>query len=312
MKKFILLLIIIVTLTFPMAMETDPLFFEKSYSGHKADLYSLELGNTTATGYTYPKAEVTVFELTGNYLGMGAANEKGFFFIEYAYSIKTPEAVNIIVKRDDTGDKVNHAYIKGFPGGEFKPNGTLTRGEAAAMVARLAGADLTSVSGETGYSDANNKWYSKAIKYMSDKEMLKGQGGYFKPEEPITRGDFCYMVAGFVKGEVKASSFKDIKHHYAKDAIDRLYTLKAVEGYGDNTFRPEGSLTRAEAVKILNGAFKINCDERSLKDVRNIEDLKTFTDVKEEDWFYYYVVGASNSYSYKLSEDYDLWTEILN
>lgn len=312
MKKFLLLLILIGTLTFPMAMETDPLFFEKSYSGHNADLYSLELGNTTATGYTYPKAEVTVFELNGRYLGMGAANEKGFFFIEYAYSIKTPEAVNIFVKREDEGDKVNYAYIKGFPGGKFKPDGTLTRGEAAAMVARLAGADLTSVSGETGYSDGDNMWYSKAIKYMSDKEMLKGRDGYFKPEDPITRGDFCYMVAGFVKGEVKASSFKDIKNHYAKDAIDRLYTIGAVEGYGDNTFRPEGSLTRAEAVKILNKAFKINCDERSLKDVRNIEDLKTFTDVKEGDWFYYYVVGASNSYRYKLSGDYDQWTEILN
>lgn len=312
MKKYLLLLVVIATLAFPSAMEINPIELGGSYYNTGDNLYSLELGNTTATGYTYPKAEVTVFELTGSYLGMGAANEKGFFFIEYAYSIKTPEAVNIIVKREDTGDRVNYAYINGFPGGEFNPNGTLTRGEAAVMVARLAEVDLSGVESTTGYSDADNMWYSKALKYMSDKEMLKGRDGYFKPEEPITRGDFCYMVAGFVKGEVKASSFKDIKHHYAKDAIDRLYTLKAVEGYGDNTVRPEGSLTRAEAVKILNGAFKINCDERSLKDVRNIEDLKIFTDVKEEDWFYYYVVGASNSYSYKLAGDYDLWTEILN
>lgn len=312
MKKFLLLLIITLTLTFPMAMETGPLFFEKSCSNLNYDLYSLELGNTTATGYTYPKAEVTVYDYTGNYLGKSVANEKGFFFIEYAYSIKTPEAVNIIVKREDEGDKVNYAYINGFSGGKFKPEGTLTRGEAAVMVARLAGADLTSVSGETGYSDGDNMWYSKAVKYMSDKEMLKGRDGYIKPNDPITRGDFCYMVAGFVKGEVKDSSFKDIKNHYAKDAINRLYTIGAVEGYGDNTVRPEGSLTRAEAVKILNKAFKINCDERSLKDVRNIEDLKKFTDVKEGDWFYYYVVGASNSYKYKLSGDYDLWTEILN
>lgn len=312
MKKFLLLLIITLTLTFPMAMETGPIFFEKSYSNLNYDLYSLELGNTTATGYTYPKAEVTVYELAGNYLGKGVANEKGFFFIEYAYSIKIPEAVNIIVKREDEGDKVNYAYINGFSGGKFKPEGTLTRGEAAVMVARLAGADLTSVSGETGYSDGDNMWYSKAVKYMSDKEMLKGRDGYIKPNDPITRGDFCYMVAGFVKGEVKHSSFKDIKNHYAKDAINRLYTIGAVEGYGDDTVRPEGSLTRAEAVKILNKAFKINCDERSLKDVGNIEDLKKFTDVKEGDWFYYYVVGASNSYKYKLSGDYDLWTEILN
>ena len=85
MKKFLLLLILIGTLTFPMAMETGPIFFEKSYSGYNVDLYSLELGNTTATGYTYPKAEVTVYEYTGRYLGMGAADEKGFFFIEYAY-----------------------------------------------------------------------------------------------------------------------------------------------------------------------------------------------------------------------------------
>lgn len=312
MKKILLLLVIVVTLAFPSAMEISPVELGGSYCSPNDDLYSLELGNTTATGYTYPKAEVTVFELTGRYLGMGAANEKGFFFIEYAYSIKTPEAVSIIVKREDEGDKVNHAYINGFPSGEFKPRETLTRGEAAAMVARLAGVDLSGVESTTGYSDVDNKWYSKALKYMSDKEMLKGRDGYFKPEDPITRGDFCYMVAGFVKGEVKASNFKDIKNHYAKDEIDKLYTLKAVEGYGDNTVRPEGNLTRAEAVKILNVAFKINCDERSLKDVRNIEDLKTFTDVKEGDWFYYYVVGASNSYRYKLSGDYDLWTEILN
>ena len=90
MKKYLLLLVVIATLVFPSAMEINPIELGGSYYNTGDNLYSLELGNTTATGYTYPKAEVTVFELTGNYLGMGAANEKGFFFIEYAYSIKTP------------------------------------------------------------------------------------------------------------------------------------------------------------------------------------------------------------------------------
>jgi hypothetical protein len=40
---------------------------------------------------------------------------------------------------------------------------------------------------------------------------------------------------------------------YAKDAVKLLAGAKVVNGYEDGSFRPQGSLTRAEAAKVIYG-----------------------------------------------------------
>lgn len=48
------------------------------------------------------------------------------------------------------------------------------------------------------------------------------------------------------------SEFTDIDSHWAESFIQTAASLKLMNGYLDHTFRPNQSLTRAEAVTIVN------------------------------------------------------------
>ncbi len=51
--------------------------------------------------------------------------------------------------------------------------------------------------------------------------------------------------------------FKDTQGHWAEDNIKQLVTVGAISGYGDGTFAPDKSITRAEFVTVLVKAFKL-------------------------------------------------------
>ena len=75
---------------------------------------------------------------------------------------------------------------------------------------------------------------------------------------------------------VYAADFKDTTGHWAENAINRWSDEKVINGYTDNTFKPDEKITRAEfvtmVVKIVEGT--------------KVADLKAYTDVKTSDWFY--------------------------
>jgi len=48
-----------------------------------------------------------------------------------------------------------------------------------------------------------------------------------------------------------AASFSDTKGHEREAAIDRLYGLGLIDGFGDGTFRPDESITRAQIAKLI-------------------------------------------------------------
>ena len=54
---------------------------------------------------------------------------------------------------------------------------------------------------------------------------------------------------------VIASSFKDVKGHWAEAYIAQLATRGVITGFPDATFKPEASVTRAQFAAIINKAF---------------------------------------------------------
>ncbi|OME88558.1 MULTISPECIES: S-layer homology domain-containing protein [Paenibacillus] len=53
----------------------------------------------------------------------------------------------------------------------------------------------------------------------------------------------------------------DIHGHWAKENIQQLMSMRAINGYSDGTFKPDYPITRAEFVSILVRA--LNLKERS-------------------------------------------------
>ena len=76
----------------------------------------------------------------------------------------------------------------------------------------------------------------------------------------------------------------DVVGHWAEDYINRLYQDDVVSGYSTGLFGPDDKLTRAQIVKIALLAFGRSSDETS----------NSFSDISSSDWFYGYVLSASN------------------
>ncbi|MFH0886974.1 MAG: S-layer homology domain-containing protein, partial [bacterium] len=51
---------------------------------------------------------------------------------------------------------------------------------------------------------------------------------------------------------LKVASFKDIDNHFAKEEIESLATLGVIGGYKGNTFKPNNTVTRKQAMVLLN------------------------------------------------------------
>ncbi|MDQ6420637.1 family 10 glycosylhydrolase [Paenibacillus sp. LHD-117] len=68
----------------------------------------------------------------------------------------------------------------------------------------------------------------------------------------------------------------DIERHWAEDAIKRAVKLGIVQGFDDDTFRPQREVTRAEFVTLLMRAFpqenSANAETSTFKDVSSIPD----------------------------------------
>lgn len=172
-------------------------------------------------------------------------------------------------------------YIKGYPDHTFRPAKSMTRAEAAAILARLC--KLTGMdSTKPDFKDADG-WYNAAINDVVKAGYMKGYpDGSFKPDQPITRAEFAVILSHVLKDETVPSPFKDTAGHWAKDAIDKAYAQGIIKGYGDNTFRPDALVSRAEAVAMANRTFRLQ------KTVME----NPFTDITSDHWAYNDILTA--------------------
>ena len=291
--------------------------------------------NTVYAGAKYLRgnagdnASVTVYDSNGVKLGSTTAGSTGIYNVTLNRALRAGETIKVEAKESgkiarsteykvggvstNVEAKVNQpSYIAGYPDGTFKPGREVTRAEAVRMFVKLVnnGAELPK-NPTTKFKDANNKWYSDEINYAVSKGFIKGYSdGTFKPNQTITRAEFAQMISVFVKdGYPGSSNFKDVKGHWASDAINELYGNKNIKGFPDGTFKPNQKLTRAEAVTILNSVFGRNTKSTSFANVSE-SGLKKFSDVSKSHWAYYEILDASNGHNAvkgDKSDDVSVW-----
>lgn len=271
-----------------------------------------EAGTMFIKGKAGSYASIRVEDAKGTKIGSTTANSDGEFTCYLDRKLSLGETIKVIASESSKYDSQTTykvvdtslsgqtysriSYIKGYPDGTFKPSNNVTRAEAAQMFATLLnGGTSFGTSSVTKFTDANNKWYSPAVSYIAGKGLLSGYSdGTFKPDADITRAEFAQMISGYLKaGYAGSANFKDVKGHWASDAIDKVFGNKAVEGYPDGTFKPNKTLTRAEAVTVLNAVFNRYTTSNSLKNVSS-SNLKNYSDISSSHWAYYQILDASN------------------
>ena len=191
---------------------------------------------------------------------------------------------------------IHKAYIFGYEDDSFKPEGNMTRAEAAAMLARLQGLDLSNEA-RPDFMDVRSGWYNGSINAVVSAGYMKGYpDNTFRPNGKITRAEFAQMIKAIDKANTGVAPFADVKGHWAEAAINQAYANGRIAGYPDSTFRPNNNITRAEAVTVFNKLYDRSVSEAGLVNVKN--SLVDFNDISRGHWAYYQVVEASNTHEY--------------
>ncbi len=181
-------------------------------------------------------------------------------------------------------------YINGFSDNTFRPDIPVTRAQSAKMMYYVL--DLDSVDSGSGFSDVSESyWGYNTIMALNAAGILKGySNGKFNPDAAITRAEFATAIAramGIEAKKAETTAFSDVRGHWACDVISSLAEQKIISGYRDGTFKPDGRITRAEAVKLINNAV-------GMKKRENVENLR-FTDLKEDHWAYSEIMSAATA-----------------
>lgn len=207
----------------------------------------------------------------------------------------------------------HYAYIVGYEDGTIRPNGHITRAEAATVFFRLLTDEArdANLTDRSPYPDVSaGVWYNKAVATLSRMGILSGyEDGSFRPNATVTRAEFAAMAARFdTEAKPVDTPFTDLTGCWAADEIAKAYGKGWVNGYGDNTFRPNGPITRAEAVTLINRVLR-RLPETD-KDL--LPDERTWPDNPETFWGYLALQEASNSHLYdRKSDGYETQTKLL-
>ena len=191
--------------------------------------------------------------------------------------------------------------------GGFHPKDPLTRAELAVLLCGQIGFE----PGEPHFPDVREgSWYAEAVNAMASAGILAGYpDGSFRPHQPITRAE-CAALLAKLSGETAQgpASFTDTETHWARNAIALAQEKGWVSGYADGSFRPNNSITRAEAVVMINHFLGRVPD---LEAIAAGEGLRFFPDVKPTSWYYAAVMEAATIHTahYETPESDERWLD---
>ncbi len=183
----------------------------------------------------------------------------------------------------------HEAYVNGYEsvyGLIFKPDSYITRAEAAAMLSRVLTFNEDTEKTIVFYDVKESDWFYDDVTVMSKSGVIKGyEGNIFKPNNQITRAELVTMLVRGSEETYAGVPFNDVSSDkWYADYIYTAYKLKYVDGYTDGKFRPDKYITRAEAVKIINGILDRN---------DYINETNPFKDLSETHWAYKEILEAA-------------------
>ena len=273
------------------------------------ELYSADQGNLENT----PQGiKITVESFSPFALFWGETGDPDWPPVDPITPIRPP----VDPDKPELNTEDHYAYIVGYPDGNVKPEGNITRAEVATIFFRL----LTDESRDEFWSQTNpysdvseDDWYNNAVSTLTNAGIIDGyEDGTFKPNGNITRAEFATIAVRFFEATYEGENlFPDIAGHWAQDYINEAANAGIVDGYPDGTFGPQKLITRAEAMTMVNRTIDRHPHEDHL-----LADMIVWPDNPETAWYYEQVQEATNSHEYTMNTDdeqnpYEIWTELL-
>ena len=210
------------------------------------------------------------------------------------------------------------AYIVGYEDGSARPTANITRAEVATIFFRLLTDEARAEfwSSENDFTDvASDAWYNNAVSTLSGMGILGGyEDGSFRPNASITRAEFVAIATRFFDYSARyEGGFTDVSYgDWYADCVQASADMGLVNGYEDGSFRPNASITRAEACAIVNRVLHRIPHENHLlsESVMNV-----WPDNPKSAWYYADMQESTNSHDYDWTREsgsvVEDWTDKL-
>ena len=217
------------------------------------------------------------------------------------YSNAYENLKNAINRADNTDDSIyiRRSYMTGDPSGKFGPYETLTRAQVAQIVANLLKqSGKTTVYNPKQYKDVEGfRWYKEAVDLVTSYGIMTGTpGGLFEPNKLVSKAELVVTAARLRNYQPTVGNVFGLTSHYWAQG----YIQTAVKnGWLDakKGFVPDAPITRGETAHIFNGALGYVADQNYI--IKFAPQMKRFSDVERGVDYYYDIMTATNTVSYK-------------
>lgn len=150
--------------------------------------------------------------------------------------------------------------IRGYDDQTFRPAQTVTRADAAIMIARALDLDIDE-SASAPFSDVSPQFYAyHEIAAVAEAGIIQGFNGRFSPRNDLTRGQMAAILQrAFHLSGTSNYQFSDVgENHLFYSEIQTLIANLITNGYSDRTFRPDNSMRRDEFATFIARALDEN------------------------------------------------------
>lgn len=182
------------------------------------------------------------------------------------------------------------AYMSGESGARFYPNRSMTRAEMAQVLYNLLAAKLAVT--KSSFTDVDSgDWYYTAVNSLAQTGVLNGyEDGTFRPNQSVTRAEFVTALSKCFTLSSGSVPFPDVgKNHWAYKYIASAVAKGWINGFEDNTFRPDAEILRCQVPVILNEAL-----ERTGDGFASDRYTQEFVDVPSSHWAFLDIAEAAD------------------
>jgi hypothetical protein len=165
--------------------------------------------------------------------------------------------------------------VQGYPNGTYRPNNSVTRGQASKIISGSAGyTDPIPPTQQTFNDVLPDSTFWLYIERVALHDAIQGYpcggpgepcpGSYFRPNNTLTRGQAAKIVSITANYNdpvpPQQQTFTDVPPNSTFWLyIERIALHNVVSGYPDGTYRPNNPVTRGQLAKIAANAFFPGC-----------------------------------------------------
>ncbi|TSI07378.1 S-layer homology domain-containing protein [Lysinibacillus sp. BW-2-10] len=145
--------------------------------------------------------------------------------------------------------------IKGYGDGTFRPQNSITRAEAATIIAQAIDLDTSNIK-DPGFKDVSKEnWAYQYIAALANKGIIVGYNGEFKPNDPLTRAQMAKIISvayNFQQSDSLKLPFTDVKKgDWFSEYVGALVENDITSGTTPTTFSPSKIVTRGQIASFV-------------------------------------------------------------